>query len=47
MVMLPSSGQVSPAITCNSVLLPEPLAPITARNCPRAMVSEISRKAST
>ena len=44
--MRPWSGLVRPAITCSKVLLPDPLAPITAMNSPRVIVSETLFKAS-
>ena len=43
----PASGVARPAIRCSSVLLPDPLAPMTARNCPAATSSEIPASAST
>ena len=44
--MRPWSSFVRPAITCSKVLFPDPLAPITATNSPRFIVSETPFKAS-
>ena len=44
---VPSSGFVRPASKCSSVLLPEPLAPMTATNSPRANLKLTPRTAST
>ena len=46
-VTVPSSGAVSPAIRCRSVLFPDPLAPITATKSPLSRLRLTSFTAST